>query len=104
MGVVGLELCFAAVNTHLCRPGHIDLAQLVEMMSIRPRELMGLPWGIRIGEPADLVVVDPERAFVVDPQTFASKGRSTPFEGRTLWGDILLTICDGRTVYRKSSD
>ena len=65
---------------------------------------MGLPWGIRIGEPADLVVVDPERAFVVDPQTFASKGRSTPFEGRTLWGDILLTICDGRTVYRKSSD
>lgn len=99
MGVAGLEISFAVANTHLCRPGHLSLEALVERMSTKPRELFGLPSGIRIGQPADLSIADPNRRHIVDPDAFASKGRSTPFEGCELWGDILLTMYDGDIVY-----
>ncbi len=103
MGVAGLETSFAAVNTYLCRAGHIGLEQLVELMSLNPRKLLGLPWGLRMGQPADLTVVDPDRKITVDPEAFASKGRATPFAGRALYGDILLTIYDGNIVYRNTA-
>ncbi len=103
MGVVGLEVSFAAANTYLCKAGHIDLGRLAELMSLNPRRLLGLPAGIRPGHPADLVIVDPDRAFRVDPGAFASMGRSTPFDGRMLYGHILLTIYDGRIVYRDTA-
>lgn len=103
MGVVGLEVSFAAANTSLCKAGHIGLERLVELMSINPRRLLGLPAGIRPGHPADLVIVDPDRKILVDPSSFASKGRATPFDGCTLYGDILLTIYDGSIVYRNTA-
>ncbi|HCU07563.1 MAG TPA: dihydroorotase [Clostridiales bacterium] len=103
MGVVGLEVSFAAANTYLCKAGHIDLERLVELMSINPRRLLGLPAGIRMGYPADLVIVDPDRKILVNPARFESMGRSTPFEGCTLYGDILLTIYDGDIVYRDTA-
>lgn len=103
MGVAGLETSFAAVNTYLCRAGHIGLEQLVELMSLNPRKLLGLPWGLRMGQPADLTVVDPDRKITVDPEAFVSKGRATPFAGCALYGDILLTIYDGAIVYRNTA-
>ena len=103
MGVVGLEVSFAAANTSLCKAGHIGLERLVELMSTNPRRLLGLPAGIRPGHPADLVIVDPDREILVDPSRFASKGRATPFDGCTLYGDILLTIYDGSIVYRNTA-
>lgn len=102
MGVSGLEVSFAACYSYLCRRGVVDLVRLVDLLSNRPRKLLGLPWGIRLGEPADLTVVDLEKAFPVQGASFVSKGQATPFEGETLWGDILLTIYDGRTVYKRS--
>ena len=103
MGVVGLEISFAAANTYLCKAGHIDLERLVELMSLNPRRLLGLPAGIHMGHPADLVIVDPDREIFVDPSRFESKGRATPFDGCTLYGDILLTIYDGSIVYRNTA-
>lgn len=101
MGVVGLEVSFAAVNTFLHKSGLIGAGKLAELMSVNPRKLMGLPAGIRIDEPADLVVADPNKEWIVDPHLFASKGRSTPFEGCKLFGEILLTIYDGAVVFRQ---
>jgi dihydroorotase len=49
------------------------------------------------------VIVDPDRKILVDPSSFASKGRATPFDGCTLYGDILLTIYDGSIVYRNTA-
>lgn len=103
MGVAGLETSFAAVNTYLCRAGHIGLERLVELMSLNPRKLLGLPSEIRIGQPADLTVADLERKIIVNPETFVSKGRATPFAGCALYGDILLTIYDGTIVYRNTA-
>ena len=70
-------------------------------MSINPRKLFGLPHGIKLGEKADFVLVDPDKEWVVNPEEFASKGRYTPFDGVTLYGDVLMTVYNGQTVYNK---
>lgn len=101
MGVVGLETSLAAVNTYMVRPGRISLERLVEAMSDRPAELLGIEHGIEEGKPADLVLVDLDREFVVDPAEFRSKGKSTPFEGERLYGEPVMTICGGRIVKDK---
>lgn len=102
MGVVGLETSFAAINTYVCKTGQVSFVKLVELMSINPRKMFGLPWGIQLGERADLVLVDPDKEIVVDSSTFMSKGRSTPFEGMTLYGEVLMTIFDGDIVYNNN--
>ena len=99
MGVVGLETSFAAINTYVCKSGHISFTKLVELMSINPRRKFGLPCGIKIGERADLVLVDPNKEIVVDSAAFISKGRSTPFDKMPLYGEIKMTIFDGDIVY-----
>lgn len=100
MGVVGLETSFAAMHTYLCKAGHISLEELVEKMSMNPRKLFGLPCGINVGQRADFILVDLEKEVKVDSESFASLGHSTPFDGMTLYGEILLTIFDGNIVYK----
>jgi len=99
MGVVGLETSFAAINTYACRSGHISFLQLVELMSVNPRRIFGLPYGIHIGEKANLVIVDPDRKVKIDASTFVSMGHATPFDGQVLYGEVLMTIFDGNIVY-----
>ena len=101
MGVVGIETSFAAMNTYMVKRGYITMEKLVEIMSINPRKLFGIDSGIAVGKKADFVLVDPDKQFVVNPEEFVSKGRFTPFEGKTMYGDILLTVCDGKVVYQK---
>ena len=101
MGVVGLETSFAAMNTYMVKRGYITMEKLCEVMSINPRKLFGLPHGIKPGEKADFVLVDPDKEWVVNPEEFASKGRYTPFDGVTLYGDVLMTVYNGQTVYNK---
>ena len=101
MGVVGIETSFAAMNTYMVKRGYITMEKLCEVMSINPRKLFGLPHGIKPGEKADFVLVDPDKEWVVNPEEFASKGRYTPFDGVTLYGDVLMTVYNGQTVYNK---
>ncbi len=100
MGVVGLETAFAVLNTKLVKAGIITLEKLVEMMSVRPREIFGIEGGrIAVGEPADLCLLDTEAEWIVEPENFISMGRATPFEGWKLQGENLLTILRGEIVY-----
>lgn len=99
MGVVGLETSFAVIYTKLVREGIITLEKAVELMSERARELFKIGGGLEEGEAADIAVFDTEREFAVDPETFHSMGRSTPFKGWTLRGECLMTIVDGKVVY-----
>jgi dihydroorotase len=100
-GIVGLETALALVVTELVEPGIIDFATLVDRMSTRPARLFGLPGGtLRAGTVADVTVFDPKRAWKVDPAAFLSKGRNTPYAGRTLRGRTLATIVGGRLVFR----
>ncbi len=100
MGVIGLETSFAAMNTYMVKRGYITMEKLVEIMSINPRRIFGMDSGIQIGKKADFVLVDPDKAWIVGEKPFASKGRHTPFLNKKLYGDILLTVYDGKVVYK----
>jgi len=100
-GIIGLETALALVVTELVGPGIIDFATLVDRMSCRPASLFHLPGGtLAEGSVADVTVFDPARTWKVDPSAFLSKGRNTPYAGRTLTGRAIYTIVGGHVVYR----
>lgn len=100
MGVVGLETAFAVLNTKLVKTGTITLEKLVEMMSVRPREIFGIDGGeIKEGAVANLALLDVDKEWIVNPDNFVTMGRATPFEGWKLQGENLLTIYRGEIVY-----
>ena len=84
----------------------VDLPTLVTRMSTTPARVFNLPAGgtLAPGAAADVVVIDPAARWVVDPDTFYSKSRNTPFGGRQLRGRADLTIVRGEVVYRRVDD
>ena len=99
MGVVGLECAFPVLYTGLVKTGVISLEKLIDLMSIKPSERFDVEHGIEAGMPADLTVFDLDEEYVIDPDTFASKGRFTPFEGRKVFGRCIATYVDGKPVF-----
>ncbi len=100
MGVVGLETAFAVLNTKLVKTGVITLEKLVEIMSVRPREIFGIEGGeIKEGAVADLALLDADKKWTVNPNDFVSMGKATPFKDWELQGENLLTIYRGEIVY-----
>jgi dihydroorotase len=100
-GIVGLETAVSLCLDRLVRPGRLTLSRIVDALSTRPARILGLPGGtLAPGSPADLTVLDLERRVRVDPARFESKGRNTPFAGWTLQGAPVITIVDGRIVWR----
>lgn len=100
MGVVGLETAFGVLYTKLVKTGFIPFEKLIDMMSIKPREIFNLPGGrISEGEVADLALLDVNKQWTVNPDEFLSMGRATPFEGWELVGKNVLTMCKGEIVY-----
>ena len=98
-GIVGLETALAVGNTKLVRKGHLTLMKLLGKMTYKPAYMYGLDSGvIDQGVTADLVIFDPNEAWVVTDD-FASKGKNSPFIGEKLYGKVKFTICDGKIVY-----
>ena len=99
-GIVGLETAFALTVTFLVQPGHLTLERALELWTEAPRRVLGLP-EVRLepGFPADLVLLDPAREWIVDPDAFHSMGRNTPFAGWRLTGRVLATVCGGRLTH-----
>jgi len=92
MGVVGLETAFSVMYTHLVKAGIISLEKLVELMSTNPRKRFGIELG------NSYTVFDLSKKYTVDPNSFLSMGRATPFEGCELYGECLMTVKDGKAV------
>lgn len=99
MGVTGIELSLPAVYTYAVRPGHISMARMIQMMADNPRHIFGIEGGLTPGQRADITIVDFNSTFVVDKKLFISKGKSTPFEGNTLYGKVLYTLFAGQIAY-----
>ncbi len=98
-GAIGLETMLAA-GLRLVHGGTIELPRLLHAMSTRPAELLGLPGGsLRPGAPADVIVIDPDAAWVLDPSELKSKCKNTPFDEAKLEGRVVRTIVAGRTAY-----
>ena len=100
-GIIGLETALAVNITWLVTTGIIDVPMLIERMSCAPARVFHLPGGtLRNGAPADVTAFDPNTSWVVDPTKFKSKGRNTPYGGRTLTGRARLTMVGGQVVHR----
>ena len=99
-GIVGLETALGLILTKIVGEGVIDLPTMVERMSCQPARAFNLPGGtIAEGSVADVTVFDPEATWTVDPSSFESKSRNTPFAGWELKGQPRLTIVGGRIVW-----
>lgn len=102
-GVSGLETAFGCLMS-LVHKGEIDLTTLISLLTWGPAKVTGSRFGelgtLKPGCPADITIFDPDREWVVDSRTFASKGKNTPFEGQRLRGKVLATISRGKLVYR----
>src|SRR5512144_1009464 len=98
-GAIGLETMLSA-GLRLVHGGEIKLMALLRAMSTRPAELLGLPGGtLKSGAPADVIVVDTDLPWVLDPNELKSKCKNTPFDEARLTGRVVRTIVSGRTVY-----
>ena len=104
MGVVGLETSFSAMYTYLVKTGIISLKRLAELMNENPRKRFGMGTEIKIGERADIAVFDLSESFTVNPESFKTKGRSTPFLGKTLFGKHKYTFCAGKIIGEQKNE
>lgn len=95
-GVVGLETSLAAMLTHFYHTGKLSLSRISEMMAEKPRKLLGLPvTKVEKGAKADLILVDTEKEWIVEPEKLHSKSHNTVFKGEKFKGQNLMTITDG---------
>jgi dihydroorotase len=102
-GAIGLETMLTA-GLRLVHGEHLSLMQLLAAMSTKPAELLGLPGGsLRNGAPADVIVIDAETSWVLDPADLKSKCKNTPFDEARLEGRVIRTIVAGRTAYEYAS-
>ena len=101
-GMVGLETALAVTLTSLYHTGVMDLSDILRKMTINPAFILRIPKGrLSLGGGADFTIFDPDEEWTVDPEQFASKGRNTPFAGRTLNGRVKYTIVDGKIIYQE---
>ena len=92
-GVVGIETAFASLYTHLVRTGFITLEKLIELLAINSRRRFNIPFG------NDFTIWNLEKKFTVDSKDFLSMGKATPFEGMDFYGECMLTVKNGKSVW-----
>lgn len=98
-GINNFETAFGMYYTVFNRE-NIPLTRLSAMMSVNPAKRLGLKTGLlKEKYPADLVLVDIDEGFVIDPETFVSKSKNTPFAGEKMDGRVIMTMKKGRIVF-----
>ena len=98
-GVVGLETLLP-LTLELAHKGAMSLLDALARVTSAPARLLGLDAGrLAKGAPADLILFDPARPRVIDPEAFRSKSKNSPFEGHPVQGEVLRSVVDGRTIF-----
>ena len=100
-GITGLETAVPLTVTELVETGILSPLQMAEKMSGNPAAILGLEGQgtLEAGTAADITVIDPAAAYRIDKDRFVSRGKNTPFHGRSVRGRVLWTICGGHIVY-----
>jgi len=102
-GINGLETALGLSMRALVETGHLTLSELIDRMSCKPARIMGLDGGtLRPGSPADIVVLDPDETWTVDPADFRSRSRNTPIAGWELRGRVYRTLVGGELRFERS--
>jgi dihydroorotase len=100
-GMIGLETSLALSLTFLHHAGQLGIDEIIALMSTNPANILGIDAGtLEAGGTADIAVFDPDEEWTVDPGSFKSKARNTPFAGMKLRGKVKYTISRGEIVYR----
>lgn len=100
-GFTGLETSLGVVLTALYHTGELTLNKIIHLMSTSPAAILGLPSGrLAVGNVADITIFDPDKEWTVDSKVLYSKGKSTPFAGKTLRGKAAATIVGGKFVLK----
>lgn len=100
-GVVGLETAFPLLYTHFVKTNMATLEDLVKWMSYNPAKRLNLEYGKLVeGRIADITIIDLNKKKEIDKNEFYSKGKNTPFDGIECYGWPVMTICDGKIVYK----
>lgn len=101
-GIVGSETALALTMTYLVHTGKLTPYAMVERMSSRPAQIIGIDRGsLAEGKIADIAIIDPDREYVIDSSDFASLGKNTPFNGYKVRGKAIMTIVGGEIVYEE---
>jgi dihydroorotase len=96
-GMIGLETCFAQLNTELVGKGELELIDLIRLMTSGPADVLGLPGGkMEQGEPADLVLIDLNERWTPEIETLKSKSSNSPILGRELTGRVQGVFLEGK--------
>ncbi len=97
-GIIGLETSLP-LSLKLVDDGLLALTDLIAKMSNNPARILGLESGLQVGYSADITIIDPERQYRVEADSFQSLGRNTPFEGWDVKGRAVLTMVGGKVVF-----
>jgi dihydroorotase len=98
-GMIGLETSLGLCWTHLVEKGVLNPLQLMEKMSLNPRNILKIGYGkLETGKKADLTIFDPGMQWTVEPEAFQSKSRNTPFKGFQLKGRAVMTVFEGNVI------
>lgn len=103
MGIVGLETAFAVTYTRLVKSGILSLPHLINLFSTNPANRFNINQSIEIGKPANLTVFELDTPYVINPDEFLSKGKSTPFTSHRVYGRCLLTMVEGKIAWQDES-
>ena len=103
MGVVGIETAFPLLYTYLVETGKMPLEMLIDRMADAPRRRFRIDGGMQVGDKAAVTVFDLHAQEKIDPNTFLSKGRATPFEGWEVHAVCRLTVCGDKIAYNALS-
>lgn len=99
-GIVGLETSLALTVTNLVKKGYLTPMQMAAKMSYNPAKVLGIPKGtLDEGKIADITIINPDKEYTIDVNTFESKGKNTPFDGYKVSGEVEYTILNGKVVY-----
>ncbi len=102
-GISGIETAFQVAYTELVLKEQMDLDYIIAMMTCKPAEIGRLRavGSIEVGYKANLTLIDLEAEEVIEPSTFLSKGKNTPFKGVKVKGEVIKTLHEGNVVYSK---
>ena len=98
-GIIGLETALS-LGLKLVAEGVLTMTDLIAKMSTNPARILKIEHGLKVGRPADITVIDPDRSYQIDAGSFQSLSRNTPFDGWDMQGKAVLTLVEGKVVFQ----